>query len=123
MILLDEIGLFSSFVDESQANNALSIILPTLVNAANDCNALIAEKFFSLWEINGFVWLIVSGSKLSYPVLVPAVFAAAVMNVMNANDEDVFGIVARNIKSIVNVKAKHELRCADEWNALRSMAY
>ncbi|OHT07078.1 hypothetical protein TRFO_05274 [Tritrichomonas foetus] len=132
LILIDEIAWFASYVEVEFLETAIHIIVPQLMTSLKNCHASVSEKILSMWEINDFVWMMVSKPEISYPLIIPILYevastywtfeirsyATAVLNVMNLNNKNMFTIVGLNLRKIQNEFILKSMERGEKWKYL-----
>jgi serine/threonine-protein phosphatase 2A regulatory subunit B' len=132
MVLLDEIALFSSFVEAEWFVQCIQIVCPQLMFSLASCNSGISEKVLSMWEVNDFVWLMTSNPAVTFPTVVTKLFevgrsywlpeirflAAAVLKIMKLNSERSFDAVGKNLRKIQSLEIMKGFTSAAKWKYL-----
>lgn len=129
LLFLDEITYLCSFVEEEYLEQCVRIICPQLLASLTGCHAAITEKILLMWEVNDFVWFVITDPGISYPMLVPKlletgktywqpdirILSAAVLAVMKLNQEKYFDAVGKNMKQIVSHELVQGMTRAAKW--------
>jgi hypothetical protein len=132
MVMLDEIALFSSFVEAEWFVQCIQIVCPQLMFSLASCNSGISEKVLSMWEVNDFVWLMTSNPAVTFPTVVTKIFevgrsywspeirflAAAVLRTMKLNNERSFDAVGKNLRKIQSLEIMKGFTAAAKWKYL-----
>ena len=134
MLFLDEITYLCSFVEDEDLEQCIRIICPQLLLSLTSCHAAVAEKILLMWEVNDFVWFMITDPGITYPLLIPKlletgktywqpdirILSAAVMAVMQVNQEKYFDAVGKNMKKIVSHELCQGMTRASKWKYLIS---
>ena len=132
MLFLKDIGWLASFVSEHEVNTAMYCITPQLMTSLCGCHAAVAETVLRLWEIGDFVWLVTYNSKMTYPIIVPKIYqaavthwhaeircvATAVLQVLRQNDVMAFDSVGVTLKQIASAEALQSMTKGKTWAQL-----
>jgi serine/threonine-protein phosphatase 2A regulatory subunit B' len=132
LIMLDEVALFSSFVEEEWLIECVHIVCPQLLSAIAGCNSWVSEKALSMWEVNDFVWFMTTNPGVTFPIVLPRIhdvvkfywapeirlLATAVLRTMQANDQRVFDIVGVSMTKIQSLELIERAGKASRWKYL-----
>jgi hypothetical protein len=134
LIMLDEIALFSSFVEEEWLVQCVRVICPVLLSAMTSCNAWVSEKVLGMWEINDFVWFMTVQPVVTFPTIVPTIYevgraydspeirflAAAVLRTIQLNDGRAFELIGKSLTTIQSIELMKKADRAAKWKLLIS---
>jgi serine/threonine-protein phosphatase 2A regulatory subunit B' len=134
LVMLDEIALFSSFVEEQWLVECVRVVCPLLLCAMTSCNAWVSEKVLGMWEINDFVWFMTIRPVITFPIIVPTIYevarsydspevrslATAVLRTIQLNDGRAFELIGKSLTTIQSIELMKMADRAANWKWLIS---
>jgi hypothetical protein len=134
LVMLDEIALCSSFIEDGWLVECARVICPLLLSAMTSCNAWVSEKVLGMWEINDFVWFMIVRPVITFPIIVPTIYevgrtsdrpeirflAAAVLRTIQLNNGRAFQLIGKSLTTIQSIELMQKADRAAKWKWLIS---
>jgi serine/threonine-protein phosphatase 2A regulatory subunit B' len=131
-LFLSEIESLIPLIPQSCMKKAVVEIISLVSQCAQSYDYVVSERALLMWKNEKFIKLIVSYSKITYPILLPSLFRTAnehwcenvsklavyVLRVLKEFDVDQFNEVGANMRAVESVKIMKEVESGNRWQSL-----